>query len=148
MKLSENISTKYNVKATARDVRTGEIVATAYGKNLLVNTGRQVIRDVIAGAARRPNEIAIGDDDTSPGSGDTDLGNNVLQKTIDRRVQETYGIEFQVLIETSEANGTTIKEAGLFLDSTLIARALLSPAITKTALIEVTISYTCTINAS
>jgi hypothetical protein len=141
------LSVQANVTCYVRDAKTRELLRVVKAKNLLVNTGRVLVRDLLGGTGFRPTEQAIGASATAPTAGDTDLGSKTLTKTIDRRIEQTYGIDFQTLIETGEGNGTTIAEVGIFEGATLIARSVLGTAIPKTAAIEVTVSHVLTVNA-
>ena len=51
----------------------------------------------------------------------------------------------KIFIASGSANGSDLAEMGLFRGSLLIARALISPAITKTAAVELTISHEITV---
>ena len=137
-----------NVTCIVRDAKTKEELYRVKAHNLLVDTGRKHFRDMWGGTGLRPDKIAIGSGTTAPVAGDTALGTQTLSKLIDRRVQQAFGVDFQTLIETGEANGTEIAEIGTLRGVKLISRAVLSAPISKTAGIEVTISHVHTVNAS
>jgi len=109
--------------------------------NLISSSGLEFCRDFFSGSRTRPNYIAIGSGTTSAMLTDTELETETFRKLISRRFPETARVTFQMLLDQSEANSTTIAEIGLFADSTLLARALISPAIAKTAAIFATISH-------
>jgi len=61
--------------------------------------------------------IHVGTDSTPPVVGDTALGTDVFQKECDHPYSVDLGlgeVEVQMTIETGEANGNTLVEAGLF----------------------------------
>jgi len=136
-----------NVYVVAREASSGLIVARRRARNLVVNTGLQLARDLLGGTGFRPDTMQVGTDTSATSASTTALGNTVATKTIERRVEQTYGIEFQALLGTADANGYSLAEVGTLEGSTLLARALISPAIAKTALLQVTLSHIITFTA-
>jgi hypothetical protein len=137
-----------NITVEVRDAKTQKIIGYSYGRNLIVNAGRNEVRDLLGGTGFEPDEMAVGSGDTAVTATDTALASETFRKSIDRRIGESYKITFQILLTGGDADGTTIKEAGLFTQSTLYARALISPTITKDVGIDVTISHEITITSS
>jgi hypothetical protein len=135
-----------NVIVTVRDAKTKRILRIEKIHNEFTNKGKQQVRDLMGGVGLRADKLAIGSGTTTPTAGDTALETETLNKDIDRRNQQTYGIEFQTLIETGEANGTDINEIGLLEQSILIARAVLGATISKHIGIEVTVSHILTVS--
>lgn len=124
----------------ARD-RSGAVVIRQETKNLVVDSGKNLIRDMIAGVGLRPDTIEVGTGTTSPVVGDTELETSVWSQLIDRRIRTNKIITFEIVIGFSDANGNSLAEEGIFQGATMLARSLISPAISKTASIEVTISH-------
>lgn len=137
----------WNVYAVVRDPG-GKVLRVVRAKNLVVNTGLVQIRDLLGGRGFRADSIQVGTGTSSTTAGMTALENMVATKTIDRRIATGYAMEFQSLLLTSEANGYTLAEIGTFKGSTMLARALISPTISKTALIQVTLGHIFTVAAS
>ena len=141
------INIKCNVKAEIRN-RQGALLEVRKATNLVVNTGLQLVRDLLGGTGYRPNQMQAGDGTSATTATMTELENSVVTKDIDRRSQSTYSVEFQTLLETGDGNGYTLSEIGTFQGSTMLARAIISPSISKTSAIQVTLSHIFTISAS
>jgi hypothetical protein len=133
-----------NIELTVRD-REGRIIRQDRFHNTVVDDGLNAVRDLLGGWTFEPDEMAIGDSDTAVQTTDSALGNEVFRGTIDRRIQGDKKVTYQWLLGTGDANGETIKESGLFEQGTMLARALVSPTVSKTALISVTISHELTV---
>lgn len=58
--------------------------------------------------------LAVGDDSTTPQTSDTTLTNEVFRKTVTDYSQTDNELLASTFIESSEANGNTIREVGLF----------------------------------
>lgn len=142
------IKAHYNVTATVRDRDTGDIVQVSCGKNRVVNVGLQLLRDLLGGTASRPDQMQAGVGTVETTAGMTELQSSVITKTISRRVQKTYGVELQAIIDYTESNGYTLSEVGCFQQATMVARALLSPTIEKTISKQVTLSHILTFEAA
>jgi len=122
-----------------------ELVQESRTHNLIVASGLDYIRDMLEGVVPRPDTIKVGTGSTAVLSTNTDLETSVFSKVISRRYPEAAKITYQMLMETSEGNGNTIAEVGLFGSSTLIARAVISPTIAKTSAILLTVAHEITI---
>ena len=127
--------------------RAGRLLRRQRSKNLVVDTGLNLVRDLLAGGGFRPSHIAVGTSSGSTLPSATGLGNEVYRQAIDRRAVTDKSISLQVLIDTDDGNGFLLAEAGLFESSTLVARELITPAISKTSSIQVTITHEIQISA-
>jgi hypothetical protein len=136
----------YNVTATVRE--NGKVVQVSKGRNSIVTTGLQLLRDLLGGTGSRPDEMQVGTGTTATTTSMTALVSSVLTKTISRRIQKTYGVELQALVGTTEANGYTLSEVGCFQQDTMVGRAIISPTIEKTVAKEVTLSHVITFEAA
>ena len=139
------IEIRGNVTCFVRSAVHGRLLYRVHSKNLVVTTGLNLIRDLLGGIGLRPDKIAVGSGVAAVTASDVALGTETLKKLIDRRVRTVGAIEYQMLVLAGEANGTTISEIGTFEEATLLARAVLSSPIVKTAAIEVTVSHLFTI---
>lgn len=135
-----------------RNVHTG-LEEWIHRPNLITTVGLQVFRDVWLNIGRQPTGIGVGTDNTAPAVGDTDLGAEVWRIEINRRVKGGSGIRalLQGLLDTGEANGNTLVEAGLF-NSTLVGGGELISRVThnsiaKTSSIQLTYKWEYTISA-
>lgn len=137
-----------NVIVEVRDSKTKKLLRYSCGRNKVVDNGLNELRDLLGGTGFEPDEMAVGSGTVAPVAGDTGLGTETFRKAIDRRIGETKKITFQILLTSADANGTTIAEAGLFAQSLMYARALVSPTIAKTSSIDVTISHEISLASS
>ena len=117
-------------------------------ENLTVDTGLNLIRDLIGGVAQRPDTIAVGTGTVTPVAADTALGTSVFSRTIDRRTKQAKIITHQIFITTAQANGNTLSETGLLQSAILVARSLIMPVIVKTSAIELTMAHELTLTGS
>ena len=137
----------YNVEARVSSLN-GDLLFVARGRNLVVNTGLGLIRDLLGGTALRPDRMKAGTGTGATTATMTDLQTPVVTKYMDRRISSGYGIQFQALIESDEANGNTLSEVGTFQNTIMVARALISPTIVKTSGVLVTMLHTISFSAT
>ena len=109
--------------------------------NIIPSTGLDFARDLFGGLETRPDIIAVGSGTAAASASDTALSSQTFSKVISRRFPETAKMTFQMLMDQTEGNATTIAEIGLFRGTKLLARALISPTIAKTSAILVTVSH-------
>ena len=146
-KIIESVDVSYNVEVQVKDL-SGKIISISRGKNLVVKTGLGLLRDLIGGTGLRPDRMKAGTGVSATTAGMTDLETAVITKTMDRRIDSGYGIQFQAIIDSGEANGNTLAEVGTFQNTTMVARSLISPTIEKTALVIVTMIHTISFSAT
>ncbi|NPB03602.1 MAG: hypothetical protein GXO39_04220 [Thermotogae bacterium] len=107
-------------------------------KNLLVNSAREVMRNLIAGANTSANVITyvgIGTGTSQPAVTDTALENEVARVQITTYQFPDFNVvDFEAYVDQNTANGYTLTEIGLFTagdtsnpNGTLFARALIAP---------------------
>lgn len=89
------------------------------------------------------SHIVVGDDDTEPAASNGTLNNQILQKGTGTVTDNGSQIETSTILNTNEANGETIREAGLYHDgsSTLLNHSLVGPE-RKNDTFELTLSAT------
>lgn len=93
--------------------------------------------------------LGIGDDDTAPTAGDTDLGNAIIRKVRQETSVLAASRTVSAWINSIEGNGNTIKEVGTFEEATggvIHDHTVLDSGafITKTNTVEVWIDNTIT----
>ena len=83
---------------------------------MIVNAGLNLIRDFFNGdSPTPPSHLAIGTGTTAVNAADTELGSEVLRKTISKEEKSNAGvIEYFVNISSTEANGNNLSEIGIF----------------------------------
>ncbi len=133
-----------NVKVEKHDLK-GSLLWSHQGHNLVVDLGINFCRDLIGGdISKDPTHIAVGTGNSVPNASDTQLDIEVFRKIITARIKADKKITFQLFIDTDEANGNTLEEAGLFNEnnglSTMWARFVFAPVV-KDALSTLTITW-------
>jgi len=102
--------------------------------NLIVSSGYQLITFLLAGEPgnHKITKIAVGEDGTAPDASDTDLTNKFTKPIDSYNFLADNIVQFNISIDTGEANGLQIAEFGLFSeDEQLFARKIRLPAIPK-----------------
>lgn len=121
---------------------------------VLTNTFLSEIRtSVKADLVTYMDYIAVGDGDNTPTAGDTVLESETFRNAADEVDSSSQVLEVtsSLLIDTSENNGETIQEVGVFASSsggTMVHRNLLTNEITKTSDINVRIDSTIVVVVS
>lgn len=126
------------------------------GKNMVVNLGRQTIANLIGGRASNANDWAVtkvswGTYDEAPRFTDATLSpqpgvtvggeNEILYDGVNRRKAISsvdwpvpFIVRFECILGTTEANGQTIREMGLWThNETLFARKTMVPVVKTSA---------------
>lgn len=91
--------------------------------------------------------LAVGTDGTTPTSDDSSLGNEVYRVTNTDRENRGRDLRTSTFLDTTEANGNTLREVGLFTESSgglMVNRALISEIVKnnrKTVTIDVTLKF-------
>lgn len=121
-------------------------VAVYRSPNLVVEVGTHVIARCIGhDSGSMVNTFKAGTDNTAAASTDTDLGASVFSKTIDTITYQDNTATVGFLMDTTEGNGNTLEEWGIFAsDGTMIARWV-DVAIAKTSSNQVQGSWVFTI---
>ncbi|MHC4951936.1 MAG: hypothetical protein ACYTEU_13285 [Planctomycetota bacterium] len=102
--------------------------------NLITLSGKQLITFLLAGEPgnHKITKIAVGEDGTAPSESDTDLTNKFTKLVDSYNFLADNIVQFNLSIDTGEANGLNIAEFGLFSDDEqLFARKIRLPAIPK-----------------
>jgi len=132
--------------------RDGKLLQATRHKNLVVATGRDLVRNLLSGKPNYwPNYIALGTNSTAVLDGDTALNTEAYRDVITARREYTSKIQFQLFIGQAFGNGNTYTEAGIFNDrsavDTMLARVVFA-GIAKTAADTITLSWDITISSS
>lgn len=143
------------VDIEAVDTRTGDVVHRERVKNLFVTTGRNKLRDALAGSLASATDaqathFAVGTGSTAVTAADTALGSETTRNSMTKTTTTAGQVVFNYFLSTSQANGSTLTEAGLFnaaSSGTMLARVV-HTGIAKTSSIAITYTWTITITAS
>jgi len=165
MKWKDKINAKSNIKITTIDVKTDKIIDIQYFKNLLTTDGYKTLQAWASGTApvddpnynvdTRITEFAVGDSNTAPDISQTGLGNELLRKTVYPAVSADIGcgiskedndkVVYTILIDSTELNGETIREMGLFgsiFSPTIMLSRFLTGELEKSSEVRFIIEYT------
>jgi hypothetical protein len=124
----------------------GALIELVKGSNLVVAGGREACA-ILAGSGdtdKIVDEIQFGTSDTATNISDTAVTGGYA-KSFDSVAYPTAGtVRYVGSLETSENNGVTIKEVGLFCaDGTMFARYVIG-SIAKTAAIRIEVTWDVT----
>ena len=140
------------LKVEIHDARRGDpgpVIATYEIDNLIVTTGLNLVRDLMAGdSVNALTHFAVGTGTTAPVVGNTTLETEVLRDVITQFVDTSGQLDVKYFLSSLQANGNTLGEAGIFnaaSSGTMFNRALLSPTIVKTSALAVTFTWSITI---
>ncbi len=141
--MADNVIAWANVLIEARNVETGQVIFRDRRHNLAVLAGRNLIRDALAGdPVAGLSHFAVGTGSTSVTPTDTTLQAEVLRQPIQTKTKDTAKLQIVHYLSSTEANGNTLTEAGLFNDpvaGTMYARVTHSGIVKSPA---VAITYT------
>lgn len=124
----------------------GALIQIIKGKNLVVAGGREACA-ILAGSGdtdKIVDELQFGTSDTATNIADTGVTSG-FAKSLDSVSYPVAGkVRYIGSLETSENNGVTIKEVGLFCaDGTMFARYVIG-SIAKTAAIRIEVTWDVT----
>lgn len=114
--------------------RGGKLIETYEDKNLVVDLSKQQLARLIGGdvANRSITKIGFGTSGTAPAAGNTTLTDAYVKLLGGVTYPTTNSVEFAFTLGTSEANGKSIMEFGLFTaGDVLFARKTRAGAIVK-----------------
>ena len=149
LNLNERAELRGHVRVVLKD-RDGNVVEQIEQDNLVVDAGRNLLRDFLLGnTVSGLNYIAIGTGTSEPLPTDTQLENEIDRRTFSAVTSGNRYIKISAFYTFDEVN-TTITEAGLFGNGatadpntgTLYARTLFATPIVKTPDTTLTIEWT------
>ena len=119
--MSERASLSLCGRVWIRIWRYGKLVEDrGWQKNLITDSGLNATRDLIGQYALQPTAIGFGTGGGDAESDDVDLEAEVFRVEITRRSRPRLGaVRMQALLLEDDANGNTLREAGLFNSTTL-----------------------------
>ena len=125
------------------------VIDTIEIDNLIVTTGLNLVRDLMAGdSVNAFTHFAVGTGTTAVDVGDTALETEVHRDVITQFVDTSGQLDVKYYLSSLQANGNTLSEAGILnaaSTGTLFNHVLLSPTIAKSAAISVTFTWSITI---
>jgi hypothetical protein len=140
------VRVRENVVIEVRD-RRGRCLRRERRTNLVTTAGLNLLRDLLDASQGPITHFAVGTSGTAPASGNTALGAEVYRNVVSQRDKPANGqIVHRCFVPTTAANGSTLREAGLFnaaSGGSLFSRIVYSD-IVKTNSISVTITWTHT----
>ena len=133
--IRQDMRARWNVLVQVFDEATGEVLEEQRVHNIVTTVGlTEIGRRVALIAPPGEDQFAVGDGDTAPTLNDTALENQLYLGQISRAEGGASGSVFRFVLPSTELDGSTIKEVGLFTsEGLMIARAVLATPQTKTA---------------
>jgi len=117
-----------------------------YGKNTVVDLGRERICDLLGGASSANiTQAGVGTDNTTPTVADTGLTGQFLVSIDTVTYPTTTSVQFDFDVALGEYNGNTIREWGLFTSDSVLFSRILKTAIDKESDIYLTAEWTITL---
>ena len=146
-RMKERLSAKANVIVTITDAH-GRLLDQFAQHNLVVTSGLNLLRDLLNNTAPTAlTHVALGTGTTAVNTAQTALVTEVYRDVITQRTTGTGQLVVTLYLGTTQGNGNTLAEVGLFNASssgTMYARVLLASTIAKTSAIAVTFTWTLT----
>lgn len=140
-----------NVLIEVVDVETNAIIQTIERHNLVVTTGRNLVRDRLSGdSASRLTHFAVGTNATAVVAANTALGVETSRDLITQLTPTDGVLTVKYFLGSSSANGVTLAEAGLFNAAsagTMFSRVVYT-GIVKTSSVAVSYTWTISIGAT
>jgi hypothetical protein len=130
-----------NVSITVCDIN-GEILNEFFEHNLVVTSGRNLIRDLLNSSTTGLTHFAIGTSTATVTSTQTTLGVEVFIDLITQTIASAAQLSVKYFLGTADANGSTLTEAGIFNSS---ASGAMYSRVVHTGVVKsvsTTISYT------
>jgi hypothetical protein len=148
---TEGLTIKGHVQIFLRDPETGIETLVEEGDNVVTTVGLALFAQWIAdtNTTTRVDYCALGNDNTAATSAQTALVSEVKRNAVTFKVCSGAVATIATVFTAYEANGYTIKEAGLFTASssgTMVSRFVLGTAVTKDASMELVVKWTITIS--
>jgi hypothetical protein len=141
-----------NLAVEVHDAATGELLHREALHNMVVDAGLNLIRDLLDGDAPAGlTYMAVGTGSTAAAAGDTTLGTEVFRGAVSQRVSTAKTLTVKWFVGSTQANGSTLTEAGIFNASsggTMFARAVLATPIAKSSAITVTLTWAINLAAA
>ena len=135
MGLISDLKCRWNVLVQELDAETGEVISEQRTHNIVTTAGlAEIGRRVALIAPSGEDQFAAGSGDATPAVDDTALETQEYIGNISAAEGGASGSVFRFVLPSTECNGDTLTEVGLFtVDDVLIARALLETKIEKTS---------------
>lgn len=150
--INEDMPLGANLEIRVEDVGTGEILQVQRMHNLVVTSGRNLVRDFLNcdTGLTGIEYFAISTSTSAEVATDTGIGNEVTRDTFTQRTESAASLNLKYYLDSATANGYTLTKAALFGNGattssgsgTLYAEALFT-GIAKTASVAVTFSWDC-----
>lgn len=116
-KTTLDIST--NVTIQTHDSKTMNVIETIKKHNIVTTVGKNLVASLlgIKAGVTGINYFAVGTSNTAVALADTTLGTEVFRNVLTDAVYTNTVVTFKFFLASTEANGNTLVEAGLFGDN-------------------------------
>lgn len=137
------------ITVETRDAETGALIPeeSCRVENMVVDVGLARLAGMMAQVSYSTGfTIGVGTDATAADAADTDLGASVHEEAVTTQSQAGAVATYKLFIDSTEANGEILAEAGLKFDGVLIDRAILSSTVAKNSGKTVTVTIQLTLS--
>ena len=112
---ADNLKVRVNVIKEVHCATTNELLRTELTHNLFVDAGLNLLRDFLdSDSVTGIERFAIGTGTTAVSASDTVLGTEVHRGALTQKTSTAKTLTIKYYLASTEANGNTITEAGLF----------------------------------
>lgn len=118
----EDLGLRVNVRIDIVDAQSGELRRHHRGHNIVTDVGLAAIAAALAGASGAITHFGLGSGTTAAAAGQTALVSEIARPVITNVESDGAVTTAQYYLGSSSLNGSTLREAGLFVGSTMIAR--------------------------
>lgn len=140
---------KGRIIVEVRDAATGALIPeeSCVVDNIITNSGLdQIVKLIVQASYSTGFRIGLGTGTNAPAATDTALQTSVFEANVTSQQRSGAVATFKLFLDTTQANGNTLTEVGLFFDGSMVDRALLSQSIVKTSSKTATISVQITVS--
>lgn len=138
------------ITVETRDAATGTLIPEESGTvdNIITNSGLTEIAALVAQLAYSTGfQIGVGTGGIAPAATDTALTTSLFQAAVTSQNASGAVATFKLFLDTTQCNGSTLAEAGLFFNTIMVDHALLSPPVAKNSSKTVTVTVTLTFSS-
>lgn len=137
-----------NLRVEEHDAETGVLLRAQEKRNLVVDAGLNLIRDLLDGdAVAGLTHMAVGTGSTAAAAAQTALVAEVARGAVTQRISNAKQLIVRYFLPSTLGNGSTLAEVGILnaaSTGTMFARAVLASTIAKTS--SITVLFVWTIN--
>lgn len=149
MRTVSGLRVRVNVRVEVFDQATGRRARAWHAHNLTVDVGLNLLRDLLYGDPPDPiTACAVGTSGAAPAAGQTALLAEVFRGVLAQRTKSAKTLTIRFALSSQQANGVTIREAGLFTTGGIMFARVTPEEYAKTVAQSVLYTWTISLEAS